>query len=1327
MNRISPLLLVVLFAGQLAAQVDVTSPSDTIRGVPDDGDWPGAESPDLAIDDNVNTKYLHFKGETQPTGFQVTPWAGATVVTGLTLTTANDAVERDPVAFELYGSNASIDGPYTLIGSGEIVDFAQATAWPRYTMNATPITFANTKAYMHYQLLFPHVRNAAGANSMQIAEVELLSDSDEPVPPDPGPEDPENPEDPSTGSSLVISEFKAINETGQSTTVEGETAYPDWIELLNPGTTAVNLLGWHLTDDPCDLTKWAMPAVTLAPGGYLLVFASGIEEQDHPENWPYRDQAGYYHTNFTLSGEGEYLALVSPDLEVVHEYGSRADGTGFPPQRVDLSYGLFGNQERYFSTATPGRANGMGYAEVSEEPTFSHEGGTYTGVFFFLELNASNPDAKIYYTIDGTTPTVASARYTGPFMVVGTMEVLARVYEPNKAPGAVVSRTYVALANDVASFSSNLPIVIVDTGGQSIGSTLRKVLAAFIDVGEDGRANITDAADFSGRGGIKIRGSSTAGAAKPSYNFEVWDENNWDRDVSLLGLPAESDWILYGPYSFDRAQINNALAYDLSNQVGRYAVRTRFVEMYLNRTDGTISASDYAGLYIFMEKVKRGKDRVDVEKLEPWDSTEPRITGGYMLKIDRPDPGDGGFRTARGNPTYGDGTFCFVDPKESEITAKQSAWIKGYLNDFETALYGPSFADPEIGYAKYIDVDDFIDHNLLNMLAMNVDALRLSTHLHKSREGRLQMGPLWDFDRALESTDGRDDNPESWHGTGDGTDYLNYVWWNRLFEDTNFWQKYIDRWYALRTGPFSTEGLNATIDRMADEIREAQARNFAKWTGVGPRYGSFQGEIDHMKQWLQRRCVWIDKQFVAPPQIVPDGGRFEAGATVTLVNPHASGVLYYTLDGSDPRPADAAASVLDATTLLAEAASKKVLVPTAAVDDSWRTSLTFDDSSWITGTGGVGFERGTGYENYFAIDLVNTMYNRNASCYIRIPFTISANPATFNFMTLNVRYDDGFVAYLNGVEIARASFTGTPAWNSAASSSHDDSAAIVFEGFDVSAYVGLLQQGQNLLAVQAMNSSTTSSDFLVSVQLAGGEMSTPDAGGLSGSVHVYTGPIPITESTQVKARVLVAGNSYSPWSGLAQAIFDVESAASNVRINEIMYNPDGPENMEYVELINAGESAVTLYDALRDAPWRFTDNPEDPAIDLLFPTDPPVTLAPGECLLLVKDLAVFDAAYGVPPNVQVFEWGNGKLANSGDTIRVCTPGDENLDGTRSWTLVEAVTYSDGSHPEVFATGVDSWPTEADGFGLALSRIDPQADGNDAANWQAAIPSPGVVK
>ncbi len=161
---------------------DVTAPGDIVQGVPNDGlmdgdnfGWPPNETPDLAIDDDTSTKFLHFKGELEPTGFQVTPAAGPSIVTGLALTTANDAAERDPVTFELSGSNEGIDGPYELIASGDIVDFSDPnTAWPRFTMNATPISFDNDVAYNYYQVMFPTVRDAASANSMQIAEVELL-------------------------------------------------------------------------------------------------------------------------------------------------------------------------------------------------------------------------------------------------------------------------------------------------------------------------------------------------------------------------------------------------------------------------------------------------------------------------------------------------------------------------------------------------------------------------------------------------------------------------------------------------------------------------------------------------------------------------------------------------------------------------------------------------------------------------------------------------------------------------------------------------------------------------------------------------------------------------------------------------------------------------------------------------------------------------------------------------------------------------------------------------------------------------------------------------
>lgn len=184
---------ILLLAGtsSFANITDVTAPGDVVQGVPNDGAYPGGtsydygwpvdwpfvgnyETPAQAIDDLVDTKFLHFKGDVEPSGIRVIPSMGATIVVGLTLTTAGDVARRDPVSFELYGSNDGINGPYTLIASGPIVDFADSVEWPRLTINATPITFDNDVAYTSYQLLFPMIRDPATAKAMQIAEIELL-------------------------------------------------------------------------------------------------------------------------------------------------------------------------------------------------------------------------------------------------------------------------------------------------------------------------------------------------------------------------------------------------------------------------------------------------------------------------------------------------------------------------------------------------------------------------------------------------------------------------------------------------------------------------------------------------------------------------------------------------------------------------------------------------------------------------------------------------------------------------------------------------------------------------------------------------------------------------------------------------------------------------------------------------------------------------------------------------------------------------------------------------------------------------------------------------
>jgi len=573
------------------------------------------------------------------------------------------------------------------------------------------------------------------------------------------------------GPPLIISEFMAVNETTFSTTVEGKEVYSDWIEIYNTGAAQVNLSGWYLTDEEDEPAKWGFPNISIDPHDFLLVFASGIQQEDHPANYPYIDNDGHYHTNFRLDGGGDYLALVGPGLEVVHEYKSyeyNNNEFGFPPQAEDISYGLYMYQQRYFSPPTPWFGNNQGFVGVSGSPGFFPSGGTF-GDPFFLTLTAAAPGAIIRYTLNGSIPTETSTQYYNPFPINNTTEVFARVFETGKAPGPIASQTYVALDSDVRSFNSDLPIVVVDTYGQPIDEydPYTKASSVFIERPAPGaRTNITDPADFAGRCGLKIRGQTN----KRQFSFETWDKYDQDKTVSILGLPADSDWVLYGPGVYDRALINNPLAHNLSNQIGQYAVRTRACEVYINTDGGKVSQSDYWGLAYFMEKIRINEERIDIATLEPWDSTEPTVSGGYVIAVDK----DGTWRTARGTPAYYC-AFAYVDPPGNELTSTQKAWLLAWLNEFEDVVFGPNFKDPQLGYAKYIDVDSHIDHNLLNMLTMNVDGLRISAYMYKDRLGKLVAGPVWDFDRSLDSTDSRDDNPEAWNGTGDATDYFEWL------------------------------------------------------------------------------------------------------------------------------------------------------------------------------------------------------------------------------------------------------------------------------------------------------------------------------------------------------------------------------------------------------------------------------------------------------------------------------------------------------------------------------------------------------------------------
>jgi len=712
---------------------------------------------------------------------------------------------------------------------------------------------------------------------------------------------------------VVVSEWMASND---NTLLDFDDDSEDWVELHNTGTTVVDLQGWYLTDDIAVPTKWQVPVSTvLAPQGRVVIFAS---------NKDFVAGNGQLHTNFKLTAAGDYLALVGPNgLTISWQVAPQ-----YPPQFKDISFGTdpVSGLQVYMDAPTPGAANNEGESQVLLKPTFSVSGGTFSDDFD-LVMTSSEPAAEIRYTMDGSAPTAGSTLYTGAITIVSSTSIRVRAYKADFIPSSIVSEAYVKLAADATTqeFTSDLPVMVIDTfgAGHAPGNWVNTYMALFEPDGVNS-VSLTEQHTKDSRSALKIRGSSSAGFEKRPYALELRKDDSDDgRNVSLVGMPKESDWVLHGPFVFDRSFTRNAFIYDLSNQVGQYATRTRYVELFVNGGGDLDYGADYRGVYVLTEKIKRDNNRVDIEKLSSQYTTEPEITGGYIFKVDRRDPGDGGF-------SAGGAGLSYVEPKEPEIElrAAQQTYLANYINEFAAALNSGDYTNPTTGlhYSEYIDVQSWVEHHLLNELAFNVDAFRLSSYFYKPQGGKIVAGPIWDFDRSMESGDGRDDNPNAWYQSGSPP------WWNRIFTDPEFRQMYIDTYTRWRQDEFSTANINATIDRLANEIGdEAAARNFSRWGGllrtssgffsgklngtwrsVDPNTGEPLGEVEHHKAWLEARTDWLDSVFLAPPTAT-QGGVVELPFTVELlgrlisppgVEPEVRGPVYYTLDGSDPRGPD---------------------------------------------------------------------------------------------------------------------------------------------------------------------------------------------------------------------------------------------------------------------------------------------------------------------------------------------------------------------------------------------------------------------------------------
>lgn len=456
--------------------------------------------------------------------------------------------------------------------------------------------------------------------------------------------------------------------------------------------------------------------------------------------------------------------------------------------------------------------------------------------------------------------------------------------------------------------SSNLPIVVIQTYGQEIPDSTK--ITASMGIVDHGPGNLNYPAppytDYDGTIGIKIRGNtSNSLSPKKSWSLELRDGLGNDVDAPLLGMPAESDWILLANY-FDKSLMNNTLTFHLARAMGDYAPRTRDVEVVLN--------GEYMGVYALVEKIKRGPDRVNIAKLHPYEINGDDLTGGYILRVDWFNGNANGFVSAyppavntAGQITY----YEFRYPKPEDIVPEQRAYIQAYVDSFETALAGPDFMDSLSGYRAYMDVPSFVDMFLINELSRNVDGYRLSSYLYKDKDsngGKLHDGPAWDYDIAW----GNASYCNATDSTGWAYQFGNVCpdhqaqipfWWSRLMEDSSFVNAIRCRWNELRDNVLSPAYISAYCDSVASLIDTAQHRNFLKWPILGtyvwpnplPLPTTYAGEVQELKDFMNARWAWMDAHLPGHCDDLTSGMRNPLAAVeAPFPNPFTDGIQFRT-------------------------------------------------------------------------------------------------------------------------------------------------------------------------------------------------------------------------------------------------------------------------------------------------------------------------------------------------------------------------------------------------------------------------------------------------
>lgn len=614
-----------------------------------------------------------------------------------------------------------------------------------------------------------------------------------------------------TYSQIVINEYSCSNITGP---VDAFGSNEDWFELYNSGATAFDLTGFYLSDKASNLSKFEIPSGNINAGGYLRIYCSARNTV----------QAGEIHTNFKLTQTQNEKIIFSDNAGNVidsmtinfltqadHSYGRTSDG---------------GNTWSVFTSPTPNAANAGGINYYTETPTFSLAPGFYAGAQN-LTLSSNEAGASIYYTTDGSVPTMGSTLYVGAINIATTTAIRAKSYssDPNTPASFIETNTYFIDNNHSTPVISIVGSELNDLlGGNQIEPT-----GSFEYFGADGALKDEAVGLFNKHGNdswaYDQRGFDFKARDQFGYNnaihHQIFAGKTRDQYQKLIIKAAAND-----NYSFeDGAHVRDAYVHTIS-QIGELRVDERTSEFVILYKNGV-----YWGVYDIREKVDDhdftdyyyDQNEFNVDFLKTW----------------------GGTWAEYGDRTDWDDLVAYIN--SNDVT--------------DPAVY-------ETIKSRY-NVGSLIDYVVLNSYIVSADWLNWNTAWWRGKnvdgEKKKYRYVLWDMDASFDhyfnytgvpdqSANADPCNPESLAGGSDPEGHIGIL--NKLNQNETFKQEYISRYIDLSNDILSCEQMQHVLDSMIAVIAPEMPAQISLWGGS---VAGWEANVQEMKDFIDDRCVAISE------------------------------------------------------------------------------------------------------------------------------------------------------------------------------------------------------------------------------------------------------------------------------------------------------------------------------------------------------------------------------------------------------------------------------------------------------------------------------------